>query len=177
MPLICGVNEYTNTASFVTNDTTATDDASWTINATVACIPGCTLTQGYWKTHNASFKGGAPLDDTWDQILALKEQTPFYLSGGTWFKVFWTPPSGGNAYYQLAHQYMAAKLNSLNGAGMSPAVTTAFNSATTLLTSANPTAIGTLKGAAKNNWVNLVGTLGNYNEGNAGVPHCSEQNP
>jgi len=177
--LVCGANSYQNTASFTTNDTAAIGSDSVTVNSTVTCQQGggCTLTQGYWKTHNASFKGGASkhADSTWDLIVALKEQTAFMLSGSTWFGVFWTPP-GGNAYYQLAHQYMAARLNQLNGAGFPAAVQTAFNSATTLLTNNTPAQAGALKGNAKNTWTNLSGILGNYNEGNAGVPHCSEQN-
>ena len=36
----------------------------------VLCVEGCTLTQGYWKTHNVSFKGGASAkaDPTWCEI-------------------------------------------------------------------------------------------------------------
>jgi hypothetical protein len=37
------------------------------------------------------------------------------------------PPSGGNAYLQLAHQYMAAKLNILKGASAPPIVLSAIN--------------------------------------------------
>ena len=39
-------------------DTGATGESSWTVNVNVACSQGCTLTQGYWKTH--SRKGPAP---------------------------------------------------------------------------------------------------------------------
>src|SRR6185295_11098630 len=124
----------------------------------------CVLSQGYWKTHNDSFKGGAPTDATWNLVLALKEQTPFFTFGSTWFGTFWTPPSGGNAYYQLAHQYMAARLNQLKGTTVPAAIQTALNSATALFnTPANtPTAIGNLKGnnALRQQYITLAGTLG-----------------
>jgi hypothetical protein len=175
--LICGANTYTNTADFVTNDTAAVDSDTATVDTSVACVLGCTLTQGYWKTHNDSFKGGAPTDDNWDNLAGSQaELTSFFSSGKSWFDVFWTAPKG-NVYYNLAHQYMAAWLNDLNGADMPASVQTAFNSATTLLTNNTPTQAGALKGSAKSAWTNLAGTLGNFNEGNAGIPHCDEQNP
>ena len=65
----------TNIASFVTNDTGATGSDSWTVFIDVLC-PGCTYTQGYWKTH--SRYGPAPYDTTWAKV---GEDTPFYLSG------------------------------------------------------------------------------------------------
>ncbi len=134
-------------------------------------VATCTYTQGYWKTHNASFTGGAPANPTWNSVGTLKEQTPFYQSDNTWFGVFWTQPAG-NAYYTLAHQYMAAKLNVLRGAPMPSNVTTAFNTATTLLSSTAPD--GNTSG---DQWTQLAGLLGSYNEGNQGVPHCSEPQP
>jgi hypothetical protein len=71
---------------------------------------GCTLTQGYWKTH------GDPLnerkyDETWDEVGG--SDALFLDTGQTWMEVFNTAPSGGNAFYILAHQYMAAILNTL----------------------------------------------------------------
>ncbi len=55
--LECGENTHLNTASFVTNDTAATGEFSWTVTATVACAEGCTLTPGYWKTHSTPRAG------------------------------------------------------------------------------------------------------------------------
>ncbi len=174
--LACGANTNTNTASFVTNDTAATGQDSWTVTADVACIPGCTLTQGYWKTHNTSFKGGAPADDAWGNVSALNELTPFYTTGKTWFEIFWTAPKG-NVYFNLAHQYMAARLNILNGAGAPANVTAAMASADTLFANTTIAQAGALKGAAKQTWTSLAGTLGSFNEGLIGPGHCSEQNP
>jgi hypothetical protein len=147
--LACGDSSYPNTASFVTNTSATTGSATKTINFHIDCPLGCTLTQGYWKTHNDSFKGGAPTDTTWNLVVSQKEQTLFYTFGASWFKTFWTPPTGGNAYYQLAHQYMAAKLNQLKGTTVPPAVQTALNSANTLFNNPayTPAYVGGLKGS------------------------------
>ena len=200
----CGNFTVPNTASFTTTPGTAgtstntatplTGSASVTINVTVPCPQGCTLTLGYWKTHNDSFKGGAPSDDNWNNILTAKEQTGFFttwspsfpLAGPntpttfTWFNVFWTAPKG-NAYYNLSQQYMAAKLNYLNGAGQVPSVTAAIASAEAFFsytanggnTPANWPNTGT---ATKSDLIGWAGTLGSYNEGTIGPGHCSEDN-
>lgn len=135
---------------------------------------GCTLTLGYWKTHNETFPGGAPVDPTWDLLPGgLAEGTTFFLSAMTWYQVFWTPV-GGNAYYNLAHQYMAAKLNILAGADPS-AVSAAITSAETLFNTYTPAQIGVLKGSnsLRQQFIALAGTLGSYNEGLTGPGHCS----
>ncbi len=61
----CGTYTFDNTATFKTNDTFATGSDSWSVAATVPCL-GCTLTQGYWKTHSSH--GPAPYDDGWLKI-------------------------------------------------------------------------------------------------------------
>jgi hypothetical protein len=173
--LECGPNTHTNTASFVTtdddNDTDATGESSWTVNANVACAQGCTLTQGYWKTHSEF--GPAPYDDTWAQ-LPSGASTTFFLSGKTYYQVLWTAPAG-NAYYNLAHQYIAAQLNILNGADPS-AAQSAFNSATTLFNTYTPAQIAALKGSSpvRKQFVDLAATLDQYNNGLIGPGHCSE---
>ncbi len=40
-------------------------------------------------------------------------------SNKTWYQILWTAPKKGYAYYILAHAYIAAKLNELNGADTS----------------------------------------------------------
>jgi hypothetical protein len=198
----CGPYTYTNTAAFETNDTETTGSDSYTVNITVPCA-GCTLTQGYWKTHNATFKAlkggkGPPADDNWLNVTPFAEQSGFFtvanaglgLTGpntpsptasGTpttafdWYLVFWTPP-GGNAFYNLAHQYMAAKLNVLNGVTPAANVATAITYAETFFATAGntPAAVALLKGGAKNTIINNAGILGSFNEGAAGTSHCSE---
>lgn len=175
--LACGDTAYTNTASFVTDDTSATGNASKTINFHVNCPLGCTLTQGYWKTHNTSFSGGASkhADATWASVGG--PSTTFFLSGMSWFQVFWNAPAG-NAYFILADQYMAARLNQAKGTTVPPTVATAITHATSLFGTWTPAQVGALKGnnATRQDFITTAGILGNYNEGNAGVPHCTEQN-
>jgi len=172
----CGDHHVLNTATLITNDTQTTDTDSWDVLVHIDCPQGCTLTQGYWKTHNDSFKGGAPSDDGWLNIGALKENELFFLTGKTWFEIFWTAPKG-NVYYNLAHQYMAAKLNIENGATPTPAVTQAITDAENLFNTKTIAEAGALKGAAKNVWTSLAGTLGSFNEGLIGPGHCDEQLP
>jgi len=167
--LECEENTHVNIASFVTNDTASTGSDSWTVNADVACLYGCTLTQGYWKTHFQ--KGPAPYDDAWKNVSVLEENTPFYLSGKTWYQVFWTAPAG-NPYYNLAHQYMAAKLNILNGAATTPAVTAAINNAETFFWTKLPSA--KLSKTERANILMWAATLDQYNNGYIGPGHCDE---
>jgi hypothetical protein len=174
--LECGDNEHTNTASFETNDTGATGDDDWTVNANVRCEEdgdGCTLTPGYWKTH--SQQGPAPYDDTWALLGPAQENTVFFLSGQTYYQALWTAP-GGNAYYILAHAYIAAELNQLNGASIPNDVLTAFNQATTLFNTYTPAQIGALRGnnATRKQFIALAKVLDEYNNGLTGPGHCSE---
>jgi hypothetical protein len=168
----CGEYTYVNTASFVTNDSGTNGSDSWTVNVDVPCANGCTLTLGYWKTHSEF--GPAPYDDTWAQ-LPSGASTTFFLSSQTWYQVFWTAPAG-NAYYNLAHQYMAAKLNMLNGASVPPEVQTAFDQATVLLGTYTPAQIAALKAtnSIRKQFIALAGTLASYNEGSIGPGHCNE---
>ncbi len=174
----CGDLSHPNTADFTTNDTDATDEATVTVDVTVECITGCTLTQGYWKTHNASFKGGAKADPAWLNIGAGGETTQFFTSGMTWFEVFNTPPKG-NAWYNLAHQYMAAKLNILNEAEAPAAVEDAIDDAEALFgnalynTPAEFAALGK-KDPIRAEAITLAGILGSFNEGTTGPGHCGD---
>ncbi|MFZ0014445.1 MAG: hypothetical protein WAL25_10070, partial [Acidimicrobiia bacterium] len=176
--LECGENTHDNVASFVTNDTETPGEDDATVDATVECAQGCTLTPGYWKTHNDSFRGGAPTDDTWQMILPSAESSPFFLSGQTYFEVLWTPPKG-NVYYNLSFQYIAAELNMLNGAAVPGDVQTAFDTATGLFETYNPAQIAALKGKPsdkelRQQFIDLAGILGAFNEGTIGPGHCSE---
>ena len=171
----CDAFDVDNTVDVLDGDPTnpfATD--SLTIHVTVNCDHGCTLTQGYWKTHSRD--GPAPYDNNWANLGSLQEDTPFYYSGQTWYQVFWTPPAGGNVYYQLAHQYMAAVLNKLNGASSTAAVNAAIAAATAYFNNpANtPTSAANLSKAAKATLGGYASTLGSYNEGAIGPGHCDE---
>lgn len=168
----CGPYRYKNTATFVTNTTGASGSDSVVVDVDVPCRVGCTLTPGYWKTH--SIQGPAPYDETWAQ-LPLAEQTPFFLSGQTYHDVLWTAPKKGNAYYILAHAYIAAQLNDLNGAWFADA-DTAFGEATTLLQSHTPAQIEVMpkQDPVRAEMIALAQTLDDYNNGITGPGHCSE---
>jgi hypothetical protein len=177
----CGDYTVENTASFEAGDTGADSSDGWTVSVSVPCAGGCTLTQGYWKTHNNSFWGGAPPDDAWLSLGNLDgdngeeyEGEDFFLSNDSWFRVFWTAPQG-NAYYQLAHQYMAAYLNILNGADGS-AVSATMTAAEGLLKTYTPAQVAALKGnnQYRKQFIDLAGFLGDYNEGLIGPGHCDE---
>lgn len=130
---------------------------------------GCTRTLGYWKTH--SHRGPAPYDDAWLNIGPLGADTEFFDLGRTWYQVFWTAPRG-NANYILAHQYMAAKLNILNGAATTPAVVAAITGAEAYFG-----ALGSLSsaptGATRATLLGWADTLDQYNNGVIGPGHCS----
>jgi hypothetical protein len=72
---------------------------------------GCTYSHGYWKNHSDPSK---QYDQTWD-ILGGPDAL-FFNSEQGWSQVLHEPATGGNAYYILARQYIAAKLNYYNGA-------------------------------------------------------------
>lgn len=175
----CGEYDIENTADFTTNDNAETGTASDSVHVSIPCPTGCTLTQGYWKTHSEN--GPAPEDEAWldlpdmdgDGIQEGPGET-FYLSGVTWYQVFWTAPKG-NVYYNLAHQYMAAVLNGVNDADTT-VVDTAIAQAETLFEAYTPGQIASLKGkkAPRPEFVSLAGTLASYNEGTIGPGHCDE---
>jgi len=170
----CGEFTVENTAS-LDDDLLHPSTDSATVHVSVPCAGGCTLTQGYWKTHS-KYGPASKADPTWNLLPGgAGPDTTFFLSGASWFNVFWTAPAG-NAYYNLAHQYMAARLNILGGATAPAAVTNAIASATALFGTYTPAQIGALSSsnALRKQFVALAGTLGSYNEGTIGPGHCSE---
>ncbi|MEJ2325191.1 MAG: hypothetical protein P8Y77_10530, partial [Nitrospirota bacterium] len=133
----------------------------------------CTLTPGYWKTHSI-YGPAIPSDDTWAQ-LSNGADTPFFLSGQTYYEVQWTDPRG-NAYYILAHQYIAAELNFLNGSYPS-AIQVAFDEATALFNTYTPEEIAAAKGkdghTLREEYTSLASILDDYNSGWTGPGSCS----
>lgn len=163
----CGPFDVVNTAWFEGLDTGATGSASYTVGGLVPCEDGCSLTPGYWKTH--SEYGPARYDDTW-RLLAAGADTTFFRSGRSYYQVLWTAPRG-NAYYILAHAYIAAELNQLNGASFTAAAS-AFAEATALLQTYAPTT--TLSKTVRARFLALATTLDDYNNGLIGPGHCTE---
>jgi len=165
----CGDFQAVNTASFVTNDTEATGEASWTVNVTVPCGPNCTLGHGYWKNH--SEYGPAKYDPAW-ALLAAGADQPFFGSGYSWLTIMRVPSRGGDAYIILGRQYAAAWLNGLRGANVS-AVADELQRAADLLDQydADPSMV---TGEVRKEFLQLAGTLDDFNSGKIGPGSCSD---
>lgn len=151
-------------------------DVVGTSDGCEAISRGCTLTPGYWKTH--SHFGPAPYDDTWDQVLPHGEDTDFFdltvdSTPQSWIDVMWTPPKGGNAYYILAHAFIAAYLNELNGADTT-AVAAELTHAAVLLDQydGNPDPMSDITGPVREDFIDTAAVLDDYNNGDMGTPHC-----
>lgn len=174
----CGNYTVCNTASFVTCDTCTTGCDSWSIIVHVPCDDGCTLTPGYWKTH--SKYGPAPYDDTWAMVDPDGEDNAFFDTGQSWYEALWTAPKGGNAYYILAHAYIAGVLNELNGASVPAEVESAMDDAEVLLDEydGNPESMDGLKGKdareIRQAFIDTAKLLDDYNNGLIGPGHCTE---
>ncbi|WP_434423726.1 hypothetical protein [Nannocystis pusilla] len=165
---VCGPNEFKNTACFETNDTGTTGCDSHVVYIDVPCDAGCTLTQGYWKTH--SHHGPAPEDATWFDLgdvdgdgMSEGADEDFFDSGQTWYEVLWTPPAG-DPFYILAHQYIAAILNIENGASAPSEVDTALQQAEDYFNGQTLT---------KQQITALAKILDQYNNGLIGPGSCS----
>ena len=161
----CGQFRFDNTATLTTNTTGTTDNSSVQTPITVDCGPGCTLTQGYWKTHNPSFgvkpqgRKGPPIHD--------------WTDAPTWFTNFITPPNG-NPYYQASHQFMAALLNRANGASTPQNVDAALGTAWDFFIDPANAPGDSWSDATHTQLVQWGGLFGSYNEGLIGPGHCSE---
>ena len=129
---------------------------------------GCTKGYGYWKTHSAY--GPAPQDTVWAM---LGEDSTFYLSNQTNYEVMWTAPKHGNAYYMLAHAFIAVELNFLAGADPTE-IQEAFNNAADLFETYTPDEIGSLHGNAplRQTFISLKNNLEMYNSGEIGPGSC-----
>ena len=123
---------------------------------------GCTNTRGYWDNKP---------NVVWPE--PYSRQATFYYSGQTWQQVI-SSPAGGNNYYILGPQFIAAVLNVARGASAPSGVQTVINNAQTWFnTSANTPASCSTPGSCglQNTW---AGILDDYNNGRypGGPPHC-----
>ncbi|MHC2990660.1 hypothetical protein OB13_03325 [Pontibacter sp. HJ8] len=128
----------------------------------------CTRTQGYWKTH--AEKGSKKYDSTWDAYI----NKTFYLSGMNYLQVLQEAPKG-NAYYILAHQFIAAELNKAAGAALSAAddekVWNAFTQASEFFSKYSPQDVKGNKDLHAKATA-MAAVLADYNEGKIGPGHC-----
>ena len=139
--------------------------------ATISCVH-CTRTVGYWKTH--SQYGPAPADTTWLRISPLGPDAPFYGTGLTCYQVLWTSPRG-NAYFILAHQWLAVKLNALAGANRA-AVEATYQHAKPLLDryDGSPYPMRNITGSVREDFIATAKILEDYNRGLIGPGHCPD---
>jgi hypothetical protein len=168
-PFACGVTNVDNSATFVTGDTATSDTAIWRLAVTVECDTECTHGSGYWKTH--SEHGPASYDPAWGLLLDGAD-TEFVGSGNSWYEVFQSAPKGGNAWYQLAHSYMAARLNELGGAAVPSEVAAALADAELLLTRYASDQAIPKKSSDRDLALQLAGALSDYNTGETGPGSC-----
>jgi hypothetical protein len=123
----------------------------------IADAVGCTYTQGWYKNHTTQWPTGFSPNDIFD-------------GGLSWIDLYNTPPKKGNAYIQLAHQYMTALMNVANGASVPASVQTALDAAAAYFAAGGDNAgSGDITGVAS--------ILDAYNNGLAagGPAHCSDE--
>lgn len=125
---------------------------------------GCTYTQGFWKNPK---KGDFPEPYSRSDI--------FYLSDLTWQEILKSPVKK-NAYFQAAHQFIAASLNVANGASSPEEVDDALAEAQTLFSMYTPAQIGVLSGddELRKRFIAINDLLDMYNNGEIGPGHCDD---
>jgi hypothetical protein len=166
-PLLCGT---TYAVRGFAHATSGLNRSAFTANlfcTTLACDPvgGCTLTQGYWKTH-----GPIPTGNNSNEWPVTELTLGSVLYTDLQLQSIFDKPAAGNGLISLAHQLMAAKLNVANGADDS-AIAGAIASADALIGGlvAPPVGAGSLPNAATSA---LTNTLASFNEGLIGPGHC-----
>ena len=166
-----GVGLATDSTGTTTTDTTTT--GTTTNPPPPPPEEGCTLTPGYWKTHADPTK--KQFDETWN-LLPDGPDTIFFQSGQTYLQVLEQDKSGGNAYYILAFQWIAAQLNQLAGASITGGAAAAFADGQALLSTADPDVIGALSGddPLRQEFISAAATLDAYNNGVIGPGHCDD---
>jgi hypothetical protein len=134
-------------------------------------VDACTRTPGYWKTHSSH--GPAPYDDRWTNLGPDGSDTPFFLSDESYYEALRHSPRG-NAYYILAHAYIAAELNHLATSPMPPDVLAAFDRARILFETYAPGEPALRKGGSslRKEFIELAAILDAYNNGLIGPGHC-----
>jgi hypothetical protein len=119
---------------------------------------GCTLTQGYWGTHNSEATVPA-LQKPWP----IAEDTQ--LCGMGWLDILNTEPNG-DAWTILAHQFIAAQLNVESGASTPAEVESALEGAAGYLEAC------AISDADRDAALAISELLDAYNNGDVGPGHC-----
>ena len=120
----------------------------------IECIyTGCTRTPGYWKNH----------PDDW---IGTNPNSYFFDNKKTNIQVLKTPPKKGDAYYILAHQFIATYLNYKSGASLPLEVKKAFDIALNWFWENIE--------LERKDVIAIAEVLDAYNNGKMGVPHCGD---
>ena len=158
VPLVCGTEYAFRAFAHGGRDFFASDKSEPIIASTAACeSDGCVLTQGYWKNHEDAW----PVDE-----LSLGGVT---YSQSQLLAILKTPVRG-NGLVSLAHQLIAASLNTAAGA----------SGAEDLIDEANQLIDGLVIPPLGAGWLApsvtgaLTSALDDFNNGLTGPPHCSE---
>ncbi len=144
----------------------------WWFVYTVCCENGgggedCTLTIGYWKTHN-KYRNKPSQNIPWP----IDGSEDFILCGKKWLQILWTKPKKGDAWTILARQWIGATLNIAAGASAPPDVLNALNAAEDLLLN-NCSGIPKRTGLRRTA-ICLAKLLDSYNKGRIGPGHCDD---
>jgi hypothetical protein len=126
---------------------------------------GCTLTQGYWKTH-----GPIPTGNNVNEWPVTELTLGTVLYTDLEVQSILDTPAAGNGLIALAHQLIAAKLNVANGADDTD-IAAAIAAADALIGSLviPPVGAGFLSPSSTSA---LITALTNWNEGETGPGHC-----
>jgi hypothetical protein len=165
--LLCGT-EYVFRAFAHANSSLNRSDFTANLSCpTLPCShdPGCTLTQGYWKTHGPSPTGNNV--DEWPVswlMLGTVTYTDLEL------QAIFDTSAAGNGLIALAHQLIAAKLNVANGSD-DTAIAADIAAADALIGDlvVPPVGSGYLPPSVTSG---LTTSLASYNEGATGPGHC-----
>jgi len=136
----------------------------WSFDYGICCeVPeerefGCTLTQGYWGTHNSEAEVPA-LQEAWP----IAEDTQ--MCGMGMLDILHTEPNG-DAWLILAHQFIAAQLNLESGASAPAEVDDAMSSAADYLDACS------ISEADRDAALAVSALLDAYNNGEVGPGHC-----
>ncbi|MDF7825070.1 hypothetical protein P4B35_13690 [Pontiellaceae bacterium B12227] len=132
---------------------------AWSFAGLELAVPGdhgCTYTQGYWKNHPKDWP-----TDTLSLFSARKA-----------LRILKTPPKKGNAYYILAHQYIAAELNVVNGASIPDEAFEAWIAGQELLEQYQQKKYIPKKTDDRDEAIAIAKILDAYNNGKIGPGHC-----
>jgi hypothetical protein len=167
VPLACGTEYVFRSFAHATSGLMRSDFTGVLACSTLSCSddPGCTFTQGYWKTH-----GPIPTGNNVNEwpVNSLTLGTVPYTD--LELQAIFDTPAAGNGLISLAHQLIAAKLNVANGADDSSiAATIAAADALIGGLVVPPVGSGSLSNAATST---LNAALAAYNEGLTGPGHC-----